>query len=586
MAGTAPSPEPSHDWARQPLGALLSLLAMGPRRGVFLALVFIGKAAPVLLLPLFVEHVVATLSTPSSARLALILLPALAMIALQLLNIPLHTLFTHMVSRHIRDAEHGLRSALIRKLQHLSISYHRRTQSGELQAKVLRDVEQVENFLRLALTRSFQIALTFAFAIVVTLVKEPVVLAFYLIAAPASVLVIRLFGKDLTARNQDFRQEMEDMSSSVSEMIDMIPVTRAHGLEQHEIERVDRNLQRIHQSGHRLDRLNAVFESSAFMTLQITQVICLMFTGTLCARGVITVAELVLYQFLFGLIVQSVGEVLYIVPQMRKGLASLDSLGIILAEDDIESAGQGRTRLEQVVGEIEFRDVGYSYGSGWAVRRLSFRAQPGDCIALVGESGAGKSTVMNLIIGLFQPQEGRILLDGTDQRELDLRDWRRHVAVVPQSTLLFSGSLRENICYGVGELDEAQLLQVIEAARLTELVDELPDGLETPIGENGVRLSGGQRQRIAIARALIRDPRVIILDEATSSLDVISEHQVQLALASLIRDRTTFIVAHRLSTTRRATRVIVMKGGVAVESNSPEALLAADGEFARLRALQ
>ena len=572
-------------WRERPLSVLLGMLGISPGFGLGLALVFIVKAAPVLLFPLFVEHVIDVLSRGAAAPIPLIVWPAVGLILLQLLNVPVHTLFTHMVSGPIRDVERRLRAALIRQLQYLSISFFFRNQSGELQAKVLRDVEQVENLVRLLLTRSFQIALTLAFAIGVTLLKQPVVLLFYSVAAPLSILVIQLFRSRLSERNYHFRKEMEGMSSSVSEMIDMIPVTKAHGLEQLEIARVDKSLQSIHSTGHRLDRLNAFFESSAFMTLQITQVICLIFTGTLCARGVISVAELVLYQTLFGLIIQCVTDILSLVPQVSKGLASLQGLAAILSERELES-GDGKRQPARVDGRIEFQDVGYSYGAGWAVRHLSFTAKPGDCIAFVGESGAGKSTIMNLVIGFFHPGEGRILLDGNDLQTLDLQAWRQHLAVVSQTVLLFSGTLRENICYGVADANDERLAAVVRAAQLEQVVRGLPQGLETPIGENGVRLSGGQRQRIAIARALMRDPRVIILDEATSALDVIAEREVQIAIDALVTGRTTFVVAHRLSAIRRADRIIVMKEGRAIEHDSPEALIAAGGDFARLKALQ
>jgi len=578
------SAPPARSWSDRPILILAEMLGIRPLRGLLIALVFVVKTAPVLLFPLFVEHVIATLSEDTSPGVSPIIWPALFLIFLQLLNIPAHTLFMHMVSGHIRDVERKLRTGLVRKLQYLTISYYHQMQSGELQAKVLRDVEQVENLVRLVLTRSFQIVLTIVFAVAVTLVKEPKVLLFYIVAAPLSLIVIRFFRQRLIERNYHFRKEMEDMSSSVSEMIDMIPVTKAHGLEQQEISRVEKNLREIHAKGHRLDRMNALFESSAFMTLQITQVICLMFTGTLAARGIITVAELVLYQFLFGLIVQSITEILGMVPQISKGMASLQGLAAILSEQDLEP-GDSMKRLPEVEGRIEFESVSYSYGEGWAVNDLSFVANPGECIAFVGESGSGKSTVMNMIIGFFHPQQGRVLLDGVDQRDLDLQAWRQHLAVVTQTVLLFSGTLRENICYGIRRPDEARLMEVVRAARLQEVVDGLPDGLETPIGENGVRLSGGQRQRIAIARALMRDPKVIILDEATSALDVITEKEVQDAIDSLVKGRTTFIVAHRLSTIRRADRIIVMKSGEAVESGSMEALSNADGEFARLKAL-
>jgi ATP-binding cassette subfamily B protein len=572
-------------WIHNPLRNLLRMLDVGWLRGVCVFLVFIFKTSPVLLFPLFVEHVIEVLTGSAPESIVPVLWPALGLILLQLSNVPAHTLYIHLISRHIRGAEQKLRSALIRQLQYMSIRFYHSTQSGELQAKVLRDVEQVELLLRSLLTRGFQIILTVCFAVTVTLVKEPLVRGFYVIAAPFSVGIIRVFRRRLRERNEHFRQEVEDMSSSVSEMIDMIPVTKAHGLEEKEIDRVEANLQRIHRKGQRLDRMNGVFESSSYMTMQITQVICLIFTGTLCVRGVISVSELVLYQTLFGLIVQSLAEILNLVPQLSKGMVSLQSLGQVLSSKDLES-GEGRVRPDRIEGRVAFEQVGYSYGDDWAVRGVSFQAEPGDCIAFVGESGSGKSTLMNLAIGFFQPQEGRILLEGVDQTDLDLYEWRRRLAVVPQTVLLFSGSLRENICYGVGEPSDARLREVLHAAHLETVVESLPEGLDTPIGENGVRLSGGQRQRIAIARALMRDPQVIILDEATSALDVISEREVQLAIDALVKGRTTFIVAHRLSTIRQANHIVVMKDGRIIEQGSQEALLAADGEFARLKALQ
>ncbi|MEM1176489.1 MAG: ABC transporter ATP-binding protein [Pseudomonadota bacterium] len=575
----------SQAWAERPKRVLVSMLGIRPLRGLVIVLIYAIKASPLLMLPMFIEHTIATLSDPSDPPLTVILGPALVLLAFQLGNIPSHTLFMHMVSKHIRDLEQRLRTALIRQLQYLTMTYHHRKQSGELQAKVLRDVEQVENLVRLVLVRGFDIVLMIGFAVVVTLIKEPIVLGFYLVAAPLSFAMIGFFRNRLSERNQRFRKEVEDMSSSVSEMIDMIPVTKAHGLEQQEITRVEQNLKQIHRKGHRLDRLNAVFESSTWVTLQVTQVICLVFTSVLATRGVITVAEVVLYQFLFGLIVTSVTDVLLMVPYVTKGLASLNGLSAILSEEELESS-HAKVRVADVQGRVEFDDVSYSYGDGWAVKNLSFVTQPGECIAFVGESGSGKSTIMNMITGFFHAQEGRVLLDGVDQRELDLQAWRQSLAVVTQSVLLFSGSMRDNICYGIPSPDEKRLRDVVKAARLEEVVADLPEGLDTAIGENGVRLSGGQRQRIAIARALMRDPKIIILDEATSSLDMITEKKVQEAIDTLVQGRTTFIVAHRLSTIRNADRIIVMKAGEAVERGSLQALADAGGEFAALKALQ
>ena len=234
--------------------------------------------------------------------------------------------------------------------------------------------------------------------------------------------------------------------------------------------------------------------------------------------------------------------------------------------------------------------MGFAYEDAGrpAVRDFDLSVAPGETIALVGASGAGKSTVLNLVIGFIRPTSGRMLLDGADMDTLDLRTYRRFVSVVPQESILFDGTVRENVAYGMddADADEATVRAALRDANALEFVDRLPRGLDTVVGEHGARLSGGQRQRLAIARALIRNPRVLILDEATSALDTRSEALVQQALARLMRGRTTFVVAHRLSTIRGADRIVVMGDGAVREIGSHEELLERGGVYTALHSGQ
>ena len=249
---------------------------------------------------------------------------------------------------------------------------------------------------------------------------------------------------------------------------------------------------------------------------------------------------------------------------------------------------EGKKQLEDVTGTFDFEDVSFHYKNSDkpVLNHLNLHVKQGETIALVGESGAGKSTVLNLVIGFHLADGGKVLLDGNDMREIDLRTYRKHLAVVPQTSILFSGTIRENITYGNEHVSDEELERVIKAANLTDLMESLPNGVDTMVGEHGGKLSGGQRQRIAIARALIRDPEVIVLDEATSALDSISEKLIQEALENLTKGRTTFIVAHRLSTIRDADKIAVLADGHCVEYGTFEELMARKGEFYRMKMIQ
>jgi len=300
--------------------------------------------------------------------------------------------------------------------------------------------------------------------------------------------------------------------------------------------------------------------------------------------GKISIGDVVLYQSLFATINGYVTSFVNYMPSFTSGMESVRSISEIMISDDIED-NTGKASIHSIEGNVEFKDVSYRYPDGDVdvVQHLNLKVAPGECIAVVGPSGSGKSTIMNMIIGFLRPTSGELLIDGNSIQDISLRDYRQNISVVPQNSILFSGSIRQNITYGLSKYSEEELQKVLEMAYINEFLGELPQGLDTNIGEHGGKLSGGQKQRITIARALIRNPRILILDEATSALDNISEYHVQKAISSLIKDRTTFIVAHRLSTIRNADRILVMENGVNVEVGTYEELIAKQGKFYQLK---
>jgi ATP-binding cassette subfamily B protein len=583
---------------KNPLRTLWQLFNGRHAQLLLVSLLYIMKTSPMIVLPIVTGNIITQITAVYAAHalghsadphaVGRIIINAVIMLVLIAQNVPMHTLYASCLSSAVRHVQLLLRSAIVVRLQQLSMTFHDSAQSGRLQSKVLRDVEAVESLSRMLIENLLLGTITLATALSITLYRRPSIALFFLFTVPAAALLMRLFRRVMKTRNEQFRLEVEDMSARVSEMIEMIPITRAHAVEGTEVDRMHLQLLRIRNSGRQLDTANNLFQSSAWATFQTFQLACLLFSIRQCYRGWITVGDVVMYQGFFIQIIGAVQGFLGIAPQLTSGLESMRSIGEVLESPDIEQ-NDGKLDVKTVGGTFEFDHVRFEYPGATrpAIDNLSLSVAAGECIAVVGESGSGKSTLMNLIIGFRRPTGGRILLDGTDMATINYRSFRRFVAVVPQQTVLFTGSVRDNITYGLQHVSEAKLTQALEMSNCADFVRKLPHGLETSIGSRGGKLSGGQRQRIAIARALLRDPRVIIFDEATSALDLQSEFLVQQAINRLIEGRTTFIVAHRLSTIRHATRVVVMSEGRITEIGTHKELLDRKGSaFARLHALQ
>ena len=570
-----------------PFKTLMKLYKGNEKNLILSTFFYLIKSSPVWIIPLVSSSMINIAASAHEHSLSELWLYVIIVAVALAQNIPLHTVYEGYISRSIRSVEVNLRTALVEKLQRLSMSYHKNLKRGKIQSKVLRDVEQVELLSRQILVAFVPAVLNTLIMLYLTISKSLTVALFFLFTIPIAIILIRSFRRTVRITNKEFRRELEEMSAKISEMVEMIPVTRAHALEDVELERMKVQLEKVKERGYRLDMTQALFGSSAWVSFHFFQTACLVFTIILAYKNIITVGDVTMYQGFFSSILASINGIINIYPNIARGIESVNSITELLDAKDVEDYS-GKKQLQKVGGKIVFENVSFKYPDSdeWVLQDFNLHVEKGESIAIVGESGAGKSTLLNLIIGFDKPVKGNIYLDGENFSNIDMRSYRKHLAVVTQDNILFSGSILENITYGLPEVDKERLDMILEAANVKEFLEKLPDGIYTRVGEHGGKLSGGQRQRIAIARALIRDPQIIVFDEATSALDNISEHHVQKAMRNLIKGRTTFIVAHRLSTIRDADRIVVLKDGRCVECGTYEELMNLKGEFYNLKMLQ
>ena len=505
-------------------------------------------------------------------------------LALLLINIPTNAVYVRLYSVATRKIEAGLRGALIRKLQVLSISFHKQMQSGRIQSKIMRDVENVHTFFVQLITTIPSIALNITVALVVILQKSYVVFLFFLLCIPANLALRRVFRRKMDNSNSEFRHDVENASAMVSDTEEMVQITRAHALEDQQTRKMAGVLRRIASSGLRLDMIQAYFGSFLWVTIQFFQIGCLVFSSYLYVRGTLTeIGDITLFQTYFNTLTWQVSSLIGLMPILAKGKESVSSIGEILCSEDVEH-NEGKEPLEAVRGDFKFENVCFSYDDGQELLAgFSLDVRAGETVAIVGESGAGKTTLLSLAIGFMTPSGGRITVDGHDLSEIDLRSYRKHIAYVPQTSVMFVGTVRENLTYGAEWATDEQIEQALRASKMYDFVMSLPKGLDSNLQEHASNLSGGQRQRLSIARALLRNPQIIIFDEATSALDNVSEREIQASINSLCSGRTTFVIAHRLSTIRGADKIAVLKNGHCVELGTYDELIALGREFYKMQ---
>ncbi|MBE5743513.1 MAG: ABC transporter ATP-binding protein [Clostridiales bacterium] len=567
-------------------GFISKLLKKDTKPIVISTILYIFQSLPVYMVPLLTSNIIDLITLrPENYVMQIIINVVIILISL-FLNVPFTCLRGRVVNNMIRTTTAKVKSTLIRKLQRLSITFHKEIEEGVLQSKFLRDMENVENYYRLFVNSLLVNILTAIISIAIAAVKNPIVLLFFIIAIPTNVIIVKLLRKKIGAQSSIFRKENENLSAKITTSIQMMAVTKAHGLLSQEATSVDQKIETATQAGLKLDKTNMFFGAILWVASQTISIICFCFCVYLAIKNIITVGDVVLFQSLFASISSSILSITSIIPNLVSGAEAVRSLSEIMQADELEH-DDGKLPVPGIKGNFEFHNVCYQYPKTdkAVIRDFNLKVNAGQTVAFVGSSGSGKSTIINLIIGLLSPVSGDIIVDGKNLRDLPMQTYRKFISVVPQNTILFSGTIKENITYGLSHYSEQEFQKAVEDAAINEFLSILPNGLNTMVGEHGDKLSGGQKQRISIARALIRKPNILILDEATSALDNISELHIQKAIENASKDRTTFIVAHRLSTIRNADLIVVMENGKIVETGSYQELIKLNGKFAELERL-
>jgi len=488
---------------------------------------------------------------------------------------------SHSVIRDLRDK-------LFLQLTSLPLSFYHHHKAGELISRATNDVLVAEKCVNVSFTKLVRDPMFILSYLAVALIISWKLTLLAVVLLPVSLLVIIRIGKKLRKYSHRQQEQMANLTIVLQESVYGIRVIKAFAMESFENRKFIRVNQKLFQQVFKIDW---VMKLSAPLTEQLSIIVgltLLWYGGSKVFTGGAMAPDLfIVFLFCIFSLVRPIKSMGQLNASIQEGVAAADRIFAILdTPAELADPPLGE-RLPEVVGEVEMRQVGFSYVPGEPVLQdIDLKVRPGDVVALVGSSGAGKSTLVDLIAGFYFAQQGQVLIDGRDIRGLNLIDLRQHLGVVTQEVILFNDTVHNNIAYGAEGASEEEIVAAALAANADEFIRELPAGYQTRIGDRGINLSGGQRQRLSIARAILRNPPLLLLDEATSALDSESELLVQEAIDQLVRDRTTFVIAHRLSTVQNVDRIYVMDEGRIVQEGTHTDLLAQGGRYRELYQLQ
>ncbi|MBL7946627.1 MAG: ABC transporter ATP-binding protein [Flavobacteriales bacterium] len=473
-----------------------------------------------------------------------------------------------------------LRTQVQRKILSLPTSFFDNTKSGALVSRIMSDVEGVRNLVGTGLVQLIGGTLTALISLVWLITLSPTMTLFTLVPVGFFAFVaMKAFGRIRPI----FRTRgviNAEVTGRLTESLNGVRVIKGFGAEEQENRTFEKGVQRLFDNVKTSLTATSIISSMSTLLLGLASAGIMGIGAYQMVGGELTSGEFVQFTVLLGFMVAPIVQMSNIGSQLTEAFAGLDRTEEIMNMDPEDIAAERPIVLEDVKGDIAFHDVRFAYEEGKEVLHgIDFTATKGSVIALVGTSGSGKSTIAGLVATYLTPTSGTVTIDGHDLSKVRLSSYRRHLGVVLQDDFLFEGTIRENILFPRPDATEEQLMKAVKSAYVNEFTDRMELGLDTVIGERGVKLSGGQRQRVAIARAMLADPRILILDEATSNLDTESEALIQKSLNELVKDRTTFVIAHRLSTIRQATEILVVEHGQVVERGDHATLIAKEGRY-------
>ena len=496
-------------------------------------------------------------------------------------------LLTRILSVQAQYLISELRAQVQKKVLSLPISFFDNTKSGALVSRIMSDVEGVRNLIGTGLVQLVGGTITAVISMILLIRISPSMTFFVLIPVAIFGLVALKAYKYIRPIFRNRGVINADVKGRLTETLAGVRVIKAFNAEQQENETFEKGVDLLFQNVKKSLTATAIMTSSSTFLLGIASTGIMGIGGYKIMIGELTVGDFLSFTLLLGFMIAPIVQMSNIGSQLTEALAGLDRTEELMNMDAEEDNENRIIQLETIEGELVFDDVSFSYEEGKEVlNNISFNVPKGTVTALVGSSGSGKSTIAGLSATFLNPKSGKVTIDNNDMSKVQLSSYRKHLGVVLQDEFLFEGTIRENILFPRPNATEEELQNAVKAAYVNEFTDRFEDGLDTLIGERGVKLSGGQRQRLAIARAILANPKIIILDEATSSLDTESEALIQKSLSELIKDRTTIVIAHRLSTIKQADQILVVESGSIVERGTHDELIEKEGRYFELYTYQ